>query len=250
MQGKTLSLIGRRTYKVNDKISVNIPTVGMVRGENEEDEAVFWQEAGMFTTSSYDIVVDLDDMGLDFTKTSDYAVFVIQFLLWRDSKLENNVPDLLFNGFNLWELQISELDGETVFVDENNEIVINEEVYNRLSEILTYITGHEKPKRVKYDDYIRQQYIEDCRESRKRQKKRKPKNDRSNGALDGIILRLVCNANFPYDFETVNNVTLFDLIYSLKQIEKDINVTDLMQGRLVGADLKKLPPEQLSRFVL
>ncbi len=250
MQGKTFSLLGRSTYKISDKISVNIPTVGMIRGENEEDEDNFWQEVGLFTTSSYDMVVELDDMGLDFTKTSDYMVFIIQFLLQKNEKLNNNVPDLLFNNFNLWELEVNEVNGEMVFVDKNNEIIIDENVYNRLSEILTYVTGHEKPKRVKYDDYLREQYVDDCRASRERKKKRKVENDRSSGALDGIILRLVCNANFPYDFKTVSDVTLFDLIYSLKQIEKDTSVTDLMQSRLVGVDLKKLPPEQLSRFIL
>lgn len=250
MQERTFSLLGRRTYKVSDKILVNIPTVGMVRGENEEDEANFWQEVGMFTASSYDMVVELDDMGLDFTKTSDYMVFVIQFLSYKSDKLNNNVSDLLFKDFNLWELDIDKINNEMVFVDKNSEVIIDENIYNRLSEILTYVTGHEKPKRIKYDDYIKERYIEDCRASKKRQKKRKPKNDRSGSALDGIILRLVCNANFPYDFETVNKVTLFDLIYSLKQIEKDISVTGLMQNRLVGVNLKKLPPEQLSRFIL
>lgn len=250
MQGKTFSLLGRRTYKISDKMLINIPTVGMVRGENEEDEANFWQEIGLFITSSYDMVVELDDMGLDFTKTSDYMVFVIQFLLHKSEKLGNTVPDFLFKNFNLWNLEVNEINGETVFINKNNEIIIDENTYNRLSEVLTYITGHEKPKRVKYDDYLREQYVEDCRASQKRQRKRKIDNNRSSGALDGIILRLVCNANFPYNFETVSNVTLYDLIYSLKQIEKDTSVTDLMQSRLVGVDLKKLPPEQLSRFIL
>lgn len=248
MQGKTFSLLGRRTYKISNRISVNIPTVRMVRGENEEDESDFWQEVGMFTTSSYDMVVELDDMGLDFTKTSDYMVLVIQFLALREEKVKKNVPDLLFEGIDFWKLQVLRENDNTVFVDENSEIVINEKIYNAISDVLTCVTGHEKPKRIKYDDFLRRRYIEDCRESQKR--KRKPKKNRSGGVLDGIILRLVCNANFPYNFETVNDVTLYDLIYSLKQIEKDISVTDLMQSRLVGADLKKLAPEQLSRFIL
>lgn len=248
MQGRTFSLLGRRTYKISNRISVNIPTVRMVRGENEEDESDFWQEVGMFTTSSYDMVVELDDMGLDFTKTSDYMVLVIQFLALREEKVKKRVPDLLFEGIDFWKLQVLRENDNTVFVDENNDIVIDERIYNTISDVLTCVTGHEKPKRIKYDDFLRQRYVEDCRESQKR--KRKPKKKGSGGVLDGIILRLVCNANFPYNFETVNDVTLYDLIYSLKQIEKDLSVTDLMQQRLVGADLKKLAPEQLSRFIL
>lgn len=250
MQGKTFSLLGRRTYKISDRISVNIPTVRMVRGENEEDESDFWQEVGMFTTSSYDMVVELDDMGLDFTKTSDYMVLVIQFLALREEKVNKNTLDLLFEGVNFWKLKVQKENGETVFADENGNTVINERIYNTISDVLTCVTGHEKPKRIKYDDFLRQRYVEDCRESQKRKKNSKSKKSRSGGVLDGIILRLVCNANFPYNFETVNDVTLYDLIYSLKQIEKDISVSDLMQSRLVGVDLKKLAPEQLSRFIL
>ena len=33
-------------------------------------------------------------------------------------------------------------------------------------------------------------------------------------------------------------------------IDKDIEVSDLMQSRLVGNDLSKLPKQQLSRFIL
>ena len=175
---------------------------------------------------------------------------MIQFMLLKDDKIKNNIPDLLFNGFNLWDLKIKEIDGKILLVDEDENIVIDENVYNTISDILIYITGHEKPKRIKYDNFLKKRYIEDCREDKELKKQASNKKSRSASALDGIILRLVCNANFPYNFETVNNVTLFDLIYSLKQIEKDINVTDLMQGRLVGADLKKIPSEQLSRFVL
>lgn len=248
MQGKTYSLLGRRTYKINDRIFVNIPTVRMVRGENEEEESDFWQEVGMFTTSSYDMVVELDDMGLDFTKTSDYMVFVIQFLALRDEKIKKGSSSLLFKGINFWKLQVKSENDNIVFIDENNTVVIDETVYNAISDVLTCVTGHDKPKRIKYDDFLKRRYIEDCRRSKKNARKSNKKN--SGGVLDGIILRLVCNANFPYNFETVNDVTLYDLIYSLKQIEKDISVTDLMQSRLVGANLKKLAPEQLSRFIL
>jgi len=35
-----------------------------------------------------------------------------------------------------------------------------------------------------------------------------------------------------------------------QEIDKDIEVTDLMQSRLVGNDLSKIPSKQLSRFIL
>ena len=106
-------------------------------------------------------------------------------------------------------------------------------------------SGNENAKKRWIDKERRKKQIEKDKFNKSK------KSDRtSGGVLDGIILRLVCNANFPYNFETINDITLFDLIYSLKQIEKDISVTDLMQSRLVGVDLKQFTDKQKSRYVL
>lgn len=249
-----VSLLGRKNYKVTDKVTINIPTVRMTRGDNAEEETDFWSEINLFTITPDDMLIDLDNLGIDFTKMSDYSLFTFLFSLQREEKLSKSANDLLFADFNLWQLELRQFDDKYVLVDNSEEVIIDEAVYNKLSEIITYITGHEKPKRLKFmGENTRRSWIK--KERRKREiaiekaKRNKTKSD-SGGALDGIILRLVCNANFPYNFETINDVTLFDLIYSLKQIEKDASVTDLIQSRFVGVDLKKFSNEQLSRYVL
>ena len=102
------------------------------------------------------------------------------------------------------------------------------------------------------NNFARQRWLKKVKRKKEIETEKRKNSDGKSfgGVLDGIILRLVCNANFPYNFETINDVTLYDLIYSLKQIEKDISVSDLMQGRLVGDDLKKYSDKQLSRYVL
>lgn len=245
-----VSLLGRKTYKISDKVTVNIPTVGLTRGENVEDENNFWSEIGLFTISPDDMCVDLENYGIDFTQMSEYSLFTLLFSLQRDEKLSQQTPDLLFSDFSLWELELVQINGKFVLIDSDKEVVIDEEIYNKLSDIISFITGHKKPKRLKFGNkFARKKWVEKEKRKREIAKKKKPK-DTGGGVLDGIILRLVCNANFPYNFETVNDVTLFDLLYSLKQIEKDVSVTDLMQSRLVGVDLKKFTDKQLSRYVL
>lgn len=251
-----VSLLGRKTYKVTDKVTINIPTVGMTRGQNDEEENDFWSEVSLFTITPDDMLLDLDKLNIDFTKMSDYSLFVFLFSMQREEKISKSANDLLFVGFNLWQLELRQSGESFVLVDETDEIVIDEGVYNKLSDLITFITGHEKPKRLKFvSEGTRQSWLRKERRKReieieKAKRAKKKSRSSSGGVLDGIILRLVCNANFPYDFETINNVTLFDLIYSLKQIEKDASVTDLMQSRLVGVDLKKFSNEQLSRYVL
>lgn len=248
-----ISLLGRKSYKISDKVIVNIPTVRLVRGDNAEDEENFWSEAGLFSISADDIALDLEKIGIDFTAVSDYSVFMMLYSARKSDMPKGGAVDLLFEGFNLWELELVQTENEYVFMDSDGNVIIDEDIYNRLSDVITLITGHEKPKRMKFgNNFARQRWLKKVKRKKEIEtEKRKNSNGKSfGGVLDGIILRLVCNANFPYNFETINDVTLYDLIYSLKQIEKDISVSDLMQGRLVGDDLKKYSDKQLSRYVL
>lgn len=248
-----ISLLGRKTYKVTDKITVNIPTVGLVRGENAEEEENFWSEAGLFSITADDIALDLEKLGVDFTTVSDYSVFIMLFSARKSDMQDSGASDLLFNTFNLWELDLMQSEKGFVFTDASGNVVLDEEIYGKLSDVIVLITGHKKPKRMKFaNNFARQRWLKKIKRKKEieAEKRKSAVDNNSGGVLDGIILRLVCNANFPYDFETINNVTLYDLIYSLKQIEKDISVSDLMQGRLVGDDLKKYSDKQLSRYVL
>ena len=151
----------------------------------------------------------------------------------------------------MWNLGLFRSNGEIVLVDSENKVIIDEKIYNDLSDIICYMTGHKKPKKIKFgNNFAKKKYIEHDYREKEKERKRAEEDKSSSTMLDNIILRLVCNANFPYNFETIGDVTIFNLIYSLKQIDQDIQVTDLMQSRLVGNDLTKLPKEQLSRFVL
>jgi hypothetical protein len=110
------------------------------------------------------------------------------------------------------------------------------------------MTGTKKTEKKKFGNaFAKKKRIE--RDYYLKEKARKEK-DKNESILDSIILRLVCNSNFPYDFESIQNVTIYDTMYGLKQIDKDISVGEIMDSRLVGTDLNKLPKEALSRYVI
>lgn len=244
-----ISLIGRRQYKYNDNIVINVPTTNQVRGDNSDDENYFWSEVNLFTRTPSEMISELDSMGVDFEEMNDYDLFVFLFLAQKD--MYKDKEDLLFPTFNLWKLELVDNNGEFVFVNNEGKIIFDEKIYNEVSEIICYMTGHEKTKKVKFGNkYAKKKYIEHDYKKKEKERKKAEKEKSNSTMLDNIILRLVCNANFPYNFETIGDVTIFNLIYSLKQIDQDIQVTDLMQTRLVGNDLTKLPKEQLSRFIL
>lgn len=249
MNVEKLSLIGRKQYRYNDHIVINIPTLKQIRGQNEKEEELFWSEVNLFTQTPSDLISELDSMGVDFEELTDYDLFVLFFLIRKHSDMPNN-KSLIFDGINIWKLLMINVETETkpIFVNKKNEVILNETIFNDISNVISLITGHPKTKKKKFGNgFAKKKRIE---QDYKTKEKLRNKTNKQNNVLDGIILRLVCNANFPYNFETIQDVTIYDLIHSLKQIEKDIQVTDLMQSRLVGNDLSKLPQEQLSRFIL
>lgn len=193
------------------------------------------------------MISELDSMGIDFEEISDYELFIFLFLIRK--KTESTHKSILFQNFSFWDLNVQDTESKAVLSDENGKVIIDEKIYNDISEIIAMFSGHKKTPKKKFgNNYAKKKRIE--QDYKKKEAMRNNKKNEKSNFLDSIILRLVCNANFPYNFETIQDVTIYDLIYSLKQIDKDIEVTGLMDSRLVGNDLSKIPREQLSRFVL
>lgn len=243
---KKVSLIGRKKYRYNDNITILIPTISQIRGDNEKDEEAFWSEVSLFIKTPSDMISELDASGIDFEELSDYSLFILLLSLFHGR--ENKTCEI-FENFSLWDLKpVANNEGRVIFVDKNGKEIINEQIYNDLSEIIADITGTKKTEKKKFGNaFAKKKRIE--RDYYLKEKARKEK-DKNESVLDSIILRLVCNSNFPYDFESIQGCTIYDTMYGLKQVDKDISVDELMDSRLVGADLNKLPKDALNRYAL
>lgn len=68
------SLLDLKTFKIRDWISIKIPTLGEYRKLKNISELV-----NMFTTTPSAHMIELDDMGIDFTQISDYEFFLKLF---------------------------------------------------------------------------------------------------------------------------------------------------------------------------
>ena len=62
-------LISRKTYKVNDDVTINIPAIGQIKyGEGKDDEQLFWEEVSLFTKVPTDMISELDDKMLSLNE--------------------------------------------------------------------------------------------------------------------------------------------------------------------------------------
>ena len=63
-------LLYERELKVNDDISIVIPTVREVLEQEEE----YYGLVSLIIATPYDMMVQLDDLGIDFREISDYEL--------------------------------------------------------------------------------------------------------------------------------------------------------------------------------
>ena len=75
MNVEKLSLIGRKQFKYNDDIIINIPTVRQIRDEDYEGIS-FWKETNLFTQTPSDIISELDSVNVDFEEISIKSLLV------------------------------------------------------------------------------------------------------------------------------------------------------------------------------
>ena len=70
-----LHLLYRDSYAINDSIHISIPTVGQVL-DNEDS---YYNVVSAITAMPIDFMVQLDDLGIDFTTINAWQLFVLLF---------------------------------------------------------------------------------------------------------------------------------------------------------------------------
>lgn len=231
-----ISLLNKTKFMVNNQITVHIPTLKEIRGDSprlygtDEDEADFYSVISLFTSTSSDIMLELDKAGLDFTTISDFQTFLLLFNGIPKDILTKESP-LLFDNIDLanFESRISEVNNLPILYDSRNGITIDELIYMQLSTIFCTIHSIEKKHRKPGDQTAKNYILERQRTKAKRRKKQ-----RYQSRLDKQIIALVNNSNFKYDFETVEDLTIYNFMCSLKQIVKKYQVDNLNSGIYAG----------------
>lgn len=186
----------------------------------------------MFLATSCDIMVELDEQGIDFTKWSDYNTFLTLFQSANNETLRK-FSYLLIKDHNLADFMIIPApDGKNLLLVNPDGTVINEMVYMQMSSVFSAISGIKKNRRKMGNETMKQYAIERTKAHRKNQARRIKSSIEM--TFDKEIIALVNNANFKYDFTTVNNLTIYDFNVSQKQIIKKYHVDNTYRGIYAG----------------
>lgn len=234
-----ISLLNKTKFIVNDQITVHIPTISQIKGMSgitcgtDTDETMYYTLVNLFSATSTDIMLELDEQGIDFTTWSDYNTFLMLFQGVSKEILETK-SNLLFDNVNLadFELSVNITNELPILYDKKHDIIIDELMYMRLSTIFCTINHLKKRHRKMGNATMRDYAIE--RAKTHRQNRAKTKQNNYSSQLDKQIIAMVNNANFKYNYESVRNLTIYDFLVSLKQIVKKYQIDNLNTGLYMG----------------
>ena len=120
------SLLNKSSIQIIPNLSLNIPTVGEIL----EDEEHYYSLVSSLTATPFQYMVQLDDMGIDFTQITDYQLFMMLFPMYAKSDLSLLFGDLDTSDFGIY---VNQQDNSQVIYSPKNNIVIDELVYNDLA---------------------------------------------------------------------------------------------------------------------
>lgn len=223
------SLLKLSSVNILSNLSIRIPTVGEIL----DDEATYYSTVSSLTASPFQYMVQLDDMGIDYTKITDYDLFKILFPMCAKSNLSILFGDLNTSDFNIY---INNKDNSQVIYSPSNDIIIDELVYNDLANIIRKINLFEKVKSKPGNESARKYLLEKERKKQKRNAK-KPHEP----YLENLVIALVNTNEFPYDYDSCMDLSIYRFNQSLKQIQHKINYDNTMIGVYAGTiDVSKM----------
>lgn len=218
MNGLLLS----RECPINEHIKILIPTVGEVL----EQEENYYGIVSVLTAMPIDLMVQLDDIGIDFTKLDDYDLFLLLFDGLRERDTSLIFGDLDLSKFAYGYNEQSEM---TVLYDPETGTMIDRNIHYKIASTLRTIHGLKRNDKKAGNEEAKKFLIE-----RARKKANRRKDTQEESQIESLILSLVNTEQFKYDFESVKSLTIYQFHACARQIVKKIDYDNRMIGVYTG----------------
>ena len=151
-------------FTLNEHISIHIPTLGEVCNMGEDEYFSFIR---LFLSTPTDLCFQLYDMGIDFTRISDYQLF-IQLIRKNITPVQSGI---LFGAldFSRFELGKNPENGELIMALPGENWFLDECTYEIITDFLRSVHFFEKNVSIPANESTKDILIEDARnEAQKR----------------------------------------------------------------------------------
>ena len=234
----TQSLMRTNQYRIDDTISIYVPTIGEIYDYGEDE---YYNIVQLLTSVPYDLMVQFDDVGVDYETVTEVQLFFTMLEKLCISKVDLSI---IFKDFDIYNYRIAENvnDKEIVMLNPKNmDYKITKEKQVLISNAIRKIHFWKKTESKAGNDEAKEYLIE---RNRKKQRIAARKGHRS--FLDESIIKLVNTEEFKYNYEECMDLSIYKFNASLQQIPKKKNWEQTMNGAYFGTvDLIKLDIEKI-----
>ena len=222
-------------HKINDFITIRVPTIKDII-ENEDD---YYGNVALIVATPYDMMVQLDDMKIDFTQINEWDLFLFLF-----NELRTRDLSLIFDGLDLRDFVTAEnkQNGTFILVNPKTGVKIDRAIHDQICRYLRKTLRLQKNDKRPANEEARKYLIERTRTKLKRRRKQLVESQ-----IEKYIVALVNTSEFPYTYESVLGLTINQFYASLHQIVKKIKYDKLMIGCYAGTvNMKELDQNELN----
>lgn len=231
----TLNLLYQKRYVINDFISIVIPTVG----EIIDNEDAYYNLVSVLTAMPIDLMVQLEDAGIDFTSINEYELFLLMFAGFKSQDTSLIFGDLDLSKF---KIAVNKENGTVVLLDEEHDIKIDRAIHGQIAGVLRKIHHLEKNRRKPANDEAKQFMLKRARDKMKRRKNRK-----EDSQLESLIVAMVNTEQYKYDFEGTRELSIYQFNESVRQVIKKVDYDNRMYGVYTGTiNAKELSQDDLN----
>jgi len=231
----TLNLLYKQEYAINEHIRIQIPTVGEVL-DNEDD---YYTMVTMLTAMPVDMMVQLDDIGVDFTAINEYELFLILF-----NALKDKDTSLIFGELDLkpFRSAVNPQNNTIVLRDKETGVVIDRGIQGQIASVLRKIHNLKRNNRKPANQEAREYMLQRAREKMRRRSKRV-----NDSQLEELIVAMVNTEQFHYGFEGTRELSIYQFNESVRQVIKKIDYDNRMHGVYAGTvNAKELSQDDLN----
>lgn len=231
----TLNLLYKQEYAINEYIKIQIPTVGEVL-DNEDD---YYTMVTMLTSMPVDMMVQLDDIGVDFTAINEYELFLILF-----NALKDKDTSLIFGELDLkpFKTAVNPQNNTVVLRDKETGVVIDRGVQGQIASVLRKIHNLKRNNRKPANEEAREYMLQRAREKMRRRNRRV-----NDSQLEELIVAMVNTEQFHYGFEGIRELSIYQFNESVRQVIKKIDYDNRMYGIYAGTvNAKELSQDDLN----
>ena len=217
------------------KIELIHPTVKHVFENGGEK---YLAQVASFVATPTDLMVELDDFGVNFEEITEWQLFIMRFPTFKDTAIKDLIKGL---DLNEAEPMINET-GEIVVFDPVTLAILDEAHFRILCEYLRKIHGLQRNVEVFGNDFTRKMVIDIERETRKH-KAYKPHEP----FLENYVSGLINCSESKYDYHNIWDVPFFVFMDAVKRVQKVMEFKGLMSGMCSGMiDMKKIDMNKVS----